>query len=81
MDLTRNKNKSGSNRGAAIEEFIYAAGEARELGEESTCDDNAYPPGTSAEYKNAKRSGEAKVSEDIDAGKWKGYKPPPLPDK
>ncbi len=81
MDSTRNKNKSGSNRGAAIEEFIYAAGEARELGEESTCDDNAYPPGTSKDYKDAKRSGEAKVSEDIDAGKWKGYKPPPLPDK
>ena len=77
----RNKNKSGSNRGAAIEEFIYAAGEARELGEESTCDDNAYPPGTSTEYKDAKQSGEAKVSEDIEAGKWKDYKPPPLPEK
>jgi hypothetical protein len=81
MDSMRNKNKSGSNRGAAIEEFIYAAGEARELGEESTCDDNAYPPGTSTEYKDAKRSGEAKVSEDIEAGKWKDYKPPPLPEK
>ncbi len=77
----RNKNKSGSNSGAAIEECKDAAGEARELGEESTCDDNAYPPGTSTEYKNAKRSGEAEVSEDIEAGKWKGYKPPPMPEK
>jgi len=42
-------------------------------------DDNAYPPGASPEYKAAKRSGEAKVSEFIDAGKWKGYKPPPMP--
>ncbi len=46
MDSTRNKNKSGSNRGAAIEEFNDAAGETRELGEEYTCGDNAYPPGT-----------------------------------
>lgn len=44
-------------------------------------DDNAYPPGTSQQYKDAKRSGEATVSEDIDAGKWKGYKPPPLPER
>ncbi|MEE8128521.1 MAG: hypothetical protein V3T45_08220 [Nitrospinaceae bacterium] len=35
----------------------------------------------STEYKDAKRSGEAKVSEDIEAGKWKDYKPPPLPEK
>jgi ribonuclease Z len=43
--------------------------------------DNAYPPGTSQAYKDAKRSGEAKVSEDIEAGKWKGYTPPPMPEK
>jgi len=42
-------------------------------------DDNAYPPGTSLEYKKAKRSGEANVSKFIDAGKWKGYEPPPMP--
>lgn len=46
---------------------------------EASVDDNAYPPGASPEYKDAKRSGEAKVSEFIDAGKWKGYKPPPMP--
>lgn len=48
---------------------------------EASVDDNAYPPGASQEYRDAKRSGEAKVSEDIEAGKWKGYKPPPLPEK
>ena len=48
---------------------------------EVSVDDNAYPPGTSKGYKDAKRSGEAKVSEDIEAGKWKGYKPPPMPEK
>ena len=48
---------------------------------EVSVDDNAYPAGASQEYRDAKRSGEAKVSEDIEAGKWKGYKPPPLPEK
>jgi len=46
---------------------------------EVSVDDNAYPPGTSPEYKAAKRRGEAKVSKFIDAGKWKGYEPPPMP--
>jgi ribonuclease Z len=39
------------------------------------------PPPTSMEYKKAKRSGEATMSEYITNGKWKGYTPPPLPDK
>ncbi|GAB3529735.1 MBL fold metallo-hydrolase [Photobacterium alginatilyticum] len=38
------------------------------------------PPTTQA-YKEAKRSGEAKYSEFINNGKWKGYTPPPLPEK
>jgi hypothetical protein len=29
----------------------------------------------------AKRSGEAGYSEFISSGKWKGYTPPPLPEK
>ena len=39
------------------------------------------PPPTSAEYKTAKRSGEATMSDYIMGGKWKGYTPPPLPQK
>lgn len=36
------------------------------------------PPPTMG-YKKAKRSGQASYSEFINDGKWKGYKPPPLP--
>jgi ribonuclease Z len=39
------------------------------------------PPPTSPEYKRAKRSGAAKMSDYITSGKWKGYTPPPLPEK
>lgn len=39
------------------------------------------PPQPSLEYVKANRSGEAIVSDYITAGKWKGYTPPPLPDK
>jgi len=39
------------------------------------------PPPTSPEYMTAKRSGEAGYSDFITSGKWKGYTPPPLPDK
>jgi hypothetical protein len=37
------------------------------------------PPPTSEGYMKAKRSGEAKMSDFIMDGKWKGYTPPPLP--
>jgi len=36
-------------------------------------------PPTTEGYKTAPRSGEASYSEYIDAGKWEGYTPPPLP--
>ena len=39
------------------------------------------PPPTSPGYMTAYRSGEASYSEFINSGKWKGYTPPPLPDK
>jgi ribonuclease Z len=39
------------------------------------------PPPTSLAYKTAKRSGEAKMSDYILSGKWKGYTPPPLPER
>jgi ribonuclease Z len=38
-------------------------------------------PPTTMEYKTAPRSGQASYSEYIEAGKWKEYVPPPLPDK
>lgn len=39
------------------------------------------PPPTSRGYKEARRSGEAEMSDFILSGKWKGYTPPPLPEK
>jgi ribonuclease Z len=38
-------------------------------------------PPTTRGYKEAERSGEAKYSEFTGNGKWKGYKPPPLPER
>jgi ribonuclease Z len=38
-------------------------------------------PPTTQGYKQAKRSGEASYSKFTDDGKWKGYTPPPLPDR
>jgi ribonuclease Z len=39
------------------------------------------PPPTSPQYMKAKRSGEALMSDFILSGKWKGYTPPPLPER
>ncbi len=38
-------------------------------------------PPTTPGYKDAKRSGEASYSDFTNNGKWKGYTPPPLPDR
>ncbi|MDJ0859808.1 MAG: guanitoxin biosynthesis MBL fold metallo-hydrolase GntH [Dinoroseobacter sp.] len=38
------------------------------------------PPPTSPEYATAPRSGEAGYSDFINAGKWEGFTPPPLPE-
>jgi ribonuclease Z len=38
-------------------------------------------PPTTEGYKKAKRSGEARYSKFTNDGKWKGYKPPPLPEE
>ena len=38
-------------------------------------------PPTTQGYKEAKRSGEASYSDFINAGKWEGYTPPPLPER
>ena len=46
-------------------------------------DENVPPTGTTAAYRNAKREppsvAEKWISPDINAGKWEGYTPPPLP--
>ena len=39
------------------------------------------PPSTTQSYKTAPRSGEAKMSKFIMDGVWKGFTPPPLPEK
>jgi hypothetical protein len=41
--------------------------------------DRVQAPPTTMGYKKAKRSGQASYSKFINDGKWKGYKPPPLP--
>jgi ribonuclease Z len=38
-------------------------------------------PPTTQGYKEAKRSGEASYSAFTNEGKWKGYTPPPLPER
>ena len=43
--------------------------------------DRVTPPPTTQAYKNAPRSGEAKMSDYIMSGVWKGFTPPPLPEK
>jgi ribonuclease Z len=50
---------------------------------EAFVDENAAPTGTTAAYRTAKREppevARDWISPDINAGKWKGYQPPPLP--
>ncbi len=43
--------------------------------------DRVQAPPTTMEYKKAKRSGQASYSKYINDGKWKGYTPPPLPER
>lgn len=38
-------------------------------------------PPTTKGYKQARRSGEASYSDFVNSGKWKGYTPPPLPER
>ncbi len=44
-------------------------------------DTNVNPPGAGTEYEEAKRTGKATTSKFIEEGKWKGYEPPPMPEK
>ncbi len=46
---------------------------------EAVFPDRVRPPPTTQEYKTAPRSGEARMSEFIMGGVWKGFTPPPLP--
>jgi ribonuclease Z len=43
--------------------------------------DQVTPPPTTQAYREAPRSGEAKMSDAIMNGVWKGFTPPPLPEK
>jgi ribonuclease Z len=43
--------------------------------------DRVQAPPTTEGYKKARRSGQASYSEFINDGKWKGYTPPPLPER
>ena len=46
---------------------------------EAVVSEAPYPPPAGPEWGKAKRTGEAKVSEEIMKGWWEGYKPPTLP--
>jgi ribonuclease Z len=50
---------------------------------EAFADENVAPTGTTAAYRSAKREdpsvADKNISPDINAGKWDGYTPPPLP--
>ena len=48
---------------------------------EAVFPDRVTPPPTTKAYKTAPRSGEAKMSQYIMDGVWKGFTPPPLPKK
>ena len=48
---------------------------------EASFPDRVTPPPTTQAYKTAPRSGEAKMSDYIMAGVWKGFTPPPLPEE
>ena len=52
---------------------------------EAITTENVSPTGTTAAYRKAKREPPSVaadwISDDINAGKWKGYTPPPLPEQ
>ncbi|WP_282170937.1 guanitoxin biosynthesis MBL fold metallo-hydrolase GntH [Ruegeria atlantica] len=48
---------------------------------EASVDDYALPPAVSDEYIDAQRSKEKEPSDKVQAGKWDGYTPPPMPDQ
>jgi ribonuclease Z len=48
---------------------------------EAVFPDRVTPPSTTEGYKKAPRSGEAKMSDYVMDGVWKGFTPPPLPEK
>jgi ribonuclease Z len=47
----------------------------------ATVDEYVLPPNVTQAYKDAPRSDTKKTSKHISSGKWKGYKPPPMPKK
>jgi ribonuclease Z len=47
----------------------------------ATVDEYVLPPDVTQGYKDAPRTDEKQPSEHILSGKWKGYTPPPMPEK
>ena len=47
----------------------------------ASVDEYALPPDVTQAYKDAPRTDEKHPGEFIEAGKWKGYTPPPMPKK
>ena len=69
-----------------VNDTIFPVSAAAKSGLESLAKALAYqlaPTGTTAAYRNAKREPPSVaadwISDDINAGKWEGYTPPPLP--
>jgi len=48
---------------------------------EASFPDRVTPPSVTQAYETAKRSGEVKMSDFVMSGVWKGFTPPPLPEK
>ncbi|MEP3437217.1 MAG: hypothetical protein ABJN75_10600, partial [Hoeflea sp.] len=46
----------------------------------ATVDDYVLPPDVTEAYLKAPRSDEKSPSDTVNAGKWKGYTPPPMPE-
>ncbi|MEA3278498.1 MAG: MBL fold metallo-hydrolase [Pseudomonadota bacterium] len=63
--------------------FYGPSGSEPRLGSKAFVDENVAPTGTTAAYRSAKREppsvAEKWISPDINAGKWEGYHPAPLP--
>ncbi len=60
--------------------FVWHVAKNQSAVREAVVGERVYPPPAGPEWGKAKRSGEAKISDEIMKGWWEGYKPPPLPE-
>ena len=69
----------------ATDMTVWNVTDAQVVVREAFVDDDVAPTGTTAAYRRAKREPPSVaatwISPDINAGKWEGYQPPPLPKK